>query len=185
MKKTVLNIIVISLVASFFIGCATQGNRAEVWRDTETPNDFIGKWEGSVVQIIPKNDDNFMPETTIEITISLEYLQDAERVNGNMKVDFVRFLTDWSDVGVIKSSGMTKESLWEILTGEFGKNEEITVGGEYFITQDLSGDVDAMFSDGSKLQINGAGNRLKLIFPEAVSFGLGDSGFSEVILNKK
>jgi hypothetical protein len=187
MKKTVFSFVILFLVAFCFIGCATQNVRtpAEVWRDVESSNDFIGKWEGSVIQNIPKNDDNFMPETSMEIIISFEYEQDSERVNSIIKVDFAQFLTDWSNMDLIKTAGLSKEYLWETLRGEFEKNDEVTVGGEYFIMQDLSDDLDTFFSDGSKLQINESGNKIKVIFPQVISFGMGDSGFTEIILDKK
>jgi hypothetical protein len=184
MKKTVLKIAVLSLAALFFFGCATQSNRADVWRGAEAPNELIGKWEGSVVQQIPKNDDNYLPATIIEITISLEYLRDAARVNGSMKMDFDQFLTDWSNMGAIKGAGMTKTTLWGALEKGFKESTEITVGGEYFITQDISDNVDNFISDGSA-QINASGNKMKLLFPEPISLGMGDTGFSEIILNKK
>jgi hypothetical protein len=186
MKKTVLNIVVLSLVAFSFFGCATQSNRADVWRDAESLDDYVGKWEGSVVLDIPENIEGAIPKTSLEVTISFEYLQGAARVSGSMKMDLAQFLTDWSNMGAIKSAGLSKDSLWVVLVGEFQKNPDFTVGGEYFVMQDLSGDVGSFFSDESgKIQINGSGNQLKLIFSEALSFGMGDTGFTEIILDKK
>jgi hypothetical protein len=188
MKKAVFYIIIISLFAFCFFGCATQGNKAgaEVWRDVKSPNDIVGKWEGSIVQEIPENPDNFMPETSIEISISFEYIQGANMVNGIMKVDLAQFLTDWSNMGILKASGLTMDSLWEVLLGEFAKTDEIDVGGDYFVTKDLSDRPETFFADDAgKLQINGSGNKMKLVFYEAVSFGLGDAGFSEILLDKK
>jgi hypothetical protein len=187
MKKIVFNIIVFSLVAFCFIGCATQSNKtkAEVWHDVKSLDEFIGKWEGSFVQNIPKNDENAMPKTSMEITIFFECIQGEEVVNGYMNVDFTQMLTDWSNMEMMKNAGVTIEFLWELITERLEGNEEINIGGEYFITQDLSGDVDTFFSeDSGKFQINESGSKLKLVFNQAVSFGLGDSGFTEIVLNK-
>jgi hypothetical protein len=188
MKKAVFNIIVISLFAFCFFGCATQGSKtgAEVWRDVKSPNDFVGKWEGSIVQGIPENPDSFMPETSIEISIAFEYIQGADMVNGIMKVDLAQFLTDWSNMSLLKPAGITIDSLWDVLLEEFSKTDEIDVGGEYFVTKDLSDKANTFFTDeAGKLQINESGNKMKLVFYEAVSFGLGDSGFTEILLDKK
>jgi hypothetical protein len=186
MKKTVFNIVVLSFVAFFFFGCATQSNRADVWRDAESLDDFVGKWEGSLVLSIPENAVNSIPETSLGVTISFEYIKGAARVNGSMKMDLAQFLTDWSNMPAIKSAGLLKDALWVVLEGEFQKNPDFTVGGEYFLMQDLSGDADSFFSDESgKIQVNASKNKVKLIFYEALSFGMGDTGFSEIILNKK
>jgi hypothetical protein len=188
MKKAVFNIIFVSLFAFFFFGCATQGNKtkAEVWRDVKSTNDLVGKWEGSIIQGIPENPDNFMPETSIEISIAFEYVQGADMVNGIMKVDLAQFLTDWSNMGILKAAKLTIDDLWDVLLEEFSKTDEIDIGGEYFVTKDLSDRPDTFFADAAgKLQINESGNKMKLVFYEAVSFGLGDPGFSEILLDKK
>jgi hypothetical protein len=186
MKKTVLNIVVLSLVAFSFFGCATQSNRADVWRDAESLDDFVGKWEGSVVLDIPENVEGAIPKTSLGVIISFEYIKDAPRVNGSMKMDFSQFLTDWLNMPAIKEAGMTKAILWGALAGEFEKNPDFTVGGEYFVMQDLSGDAGSFFSDESgNVLINASKNKVKLIFFETLSFGLGDEGFTEIILDKK
>jgi hypothetical protein len=184
MKKNVFIVIVVSLVAFCFIGCATQSNNTaiEVWRDVESGNDVVGKWEGSIIIDIPQNDEVFMPETSVEVTIFMEYIRDADIVNSYMKMDFARLLTDWSNMQTVKLAGLTKEDLWEAMV-EGLESEGVNIGGEYFVKQDLSDNVDTFFSDeAGKLQINTSGNKLKLVFYEAVTMGLGDSGFTEITM---
>jgi hypothetical protein len=204
MNKTVFNImivrehtlsalrrgwLIIFFAAFFFFGSATQstgmgGDR--IWRDVQSPNDFIGKWEGSIIQDIPKDKDNIIPQSYMEITVSLEYIQNAQKVNGYMKVDLGQFLTDWANMDVIKIAKITKDDLWEIIMWEFEKFGEIEIGGEYFVTQDLSDNPDTFFSDNAgKLQIHESGKQLKILFFEALSFGLGDTVFTEIVLDKK
>jgi hypothetical protein len=193
MKKAILNGIFVSLFLFLFFGCATQNNKTSGksgtgdWQDVKSRDSFVGKWEGFVIQTIPQNDENFMPQTSIEISVSFEYLNGSEEVNGYLKADLDRFLTDWSRMDKIRLAGLTKEDLWAILEGEFEKDEGIVIGGKYFITYDLSDRADTfLLSDAhAKFQINKAGNRLKLMFSDLVTFGLGYSGFDEIILSRK
>jgi hypothetical protein len=185
MKKTVFTIIVISLVVFYFVGCATQSNRADVWRDAASPNDYIGRWEGSVVQKIPQNEENFMPETAMEITIFFEYKRGEAKANSYMKIDLAQYLTDWSNMDIIMNLELKKESLWEILVEGFEETGEVTVGGEYFVTEDISDNVYPVSSDMAKFQVNESGNKMKLIFFQTVTVGMGETGFTEIILAKK
>jgi len=187
MKKSILNVIFVFFGYLCFIGCATQNNRlGEVWNEIESIDDFIGTWEGSVVSYIPRNAENSMPESSVEISIVFEYKDGSERVDSTMKVDMDRFLNDMVNMlGAV--SGYTKDGLWALLVQEFEKNETTTIGGKYFVFMDLSDDAREFLSNNAigKFQINKNKSQVRFLYYEAVTFGLGDTGFKEIIFHKK
>ena len=190
MKRSILNGIFTFFGILFFIGCSTQNNqikRNELWYDIGSIDNLIGKWEGYRSVDIPKNEENLIPKTSIEISISLEYIKGSKEVNVSMKIDLNRFLNDWLNIEEIKETGITKNELWEILFQEFEKIEGYTIGGRYYINYDLSDNAETFLSNNSdgEFKINDTCDKIKLIFYKAMSFGLGDSGFNEMILQKK
>jgi hypothetical protein len=194
MKKIFLNDILIFWCWLFFIGYATQNSTAqnnimdlaENWGNVKSINNFIGKWEGNIIQDIPRNNKDFIPNSSIETSVFLEYVQDSEVVNAYLKIDMEKFITDWSRVPQVKQAGFTKEKLWRSLVNEF-KKDKFTIGENYSLILDLSEKANTFLSDSSvgQFQINETGNKIKLIFDEIVTFGLGDSGFNEIVMNKK
>jgi hypothetical protein len=189
-RINLLKSIFIFFVGLFLIGCATQNNQldeAEVWNEVESIDDFIGKWEGYAVSHIPSNADKGLPESSLEMSISFEYIEGSKEVNGAIKVDMNRFLTDWVNMAGIKEAGFTKDILWKLLSEQFEKMEGIIISGRYYILNDISDSVDTFFENDSvgKFQINKSKNKAKLIYYEALSFGLGDAGFNEIIFNKR
>ena len=189
MKNPIPNIIFVFFGYLCLVGCATQNsqiNKGEVWNEIESIDDFIGKWEGSAVAYIPRSVENSMPESSLEISFVFEYIDGSEKVDSTMTVDMDRFLTDWVKMlGVV--SGYTKDSLWELLVERFEEEEVIIIGGKYFVLMDLSGDARKFLANDAagKFQINTDKNKIRLIYYEAVTFGLGDTGFKEIIFNKK
>ena len=174
-----------------FIGCSTQKNTTirneELWHDISSIDQFVGKWEGKLNVPISKNDEIFMPESLIEVSITIEYTKGLQELMYNMKIDMNKLLTDCMDLDSIKEAGLTKDNLWELIIEGLENEDGFTIGGKYFANYDLSFDAEALFSDdsGSKFQINNNSDMIKLIFFEAISFGLGDEGFNEIVLNKK
>jgi len=189
MKNPILNVIFVFCGYLCLVGCATQNNRlneGEVWNEIGSINDFIGKWEGSTISYIPRNVENSMPESSLEVSIVFEYIDGSEKVNSFMKMDMDKFLTDWVNMlGVV--SGHTKDSLWELLVKEFEKSETIIIGGKYFVLIDLSDNARNFLSNDAagKFQINKTKDKVRLVYYEVVTFGLGDTGFKEIIFNKK
>ena len=191
MKKIFIPVI---LCVLFFAGCATQntmtGNAAaapERWRDIKASDNVYGKWEGYNVSYIPKNAEAYMPESSLEVGISFEYLRDAIEVICTMKIDMNKFITDWQSLPEIKETGLSKDDLWELLSDEFAGLEGFTIGGKYFVNYDLSDESDSFFDGDSagKFQINENGDKIKMIFFDSLSFGLGDEGFNEIILSRR
>ncbi|MCL2139306.1 MAG: hypothetical protein FWH41_07220, partial [Treponema sp.] len=125
-----------------FIGCSTQKNTTEIsedlWHDINSIDQFIGKWEGYVNVQIPKNEENFMPESSIDVSISLEYTEGLEELICNMKIDMDKLLTDCMDMDSIKEAGFTKDSLWGVIIEGFEDIDGFSVGGNYFANYDLS-----------------------------------------------
>ena len=189
MKSLIPNIIFVFFGCLCLIGCATQNsqlNKDGAWNEIESINDFIGKWEGSAVSYIPRNAENSMPESSLEVNIVFEYIDGSEKVESTMKMDMDGFLADWVKMlGVV--SGYTKDSLWELLVEQFQKEAKLIIGGKYFVLIDLSEDAKKFLSNdvAGKFQINKSKNKVRLVYYEAVTFGLGDTGFKEIIFNKK
>ena len=188
MNRSLINNFLLTWFLLF--GCMVQSINAsetESWIDIVSPNACIGKWEGQLTIFIPKDDANFIPESSIEISIFMEFIKGADVVNSNMKFDFDKFVTDWQHVEEIAEIGFTKDSLWELLADNFLETPGFVCGNDYYVTYDLSDKTELFFlpDDNGKIQINKNGNKLKMVFNEILSFGLGDSGFSEIVLNKK
>jgi hypothetical protein len=186
MKNPIPHVILVFFGCLCLVGCATQSqlNKGEVWNEIESIDDFIGEWEGSVVSYIPRNAENSMPESSIEITVVFEYIDGAERVESTMKMDMEKLLTDLEKMlGVV--SGYTKDSLWELMVTQF--EEEAIIGEKYFVLMDLSDDARKYLANDAagKFQINKSKDKVRLIYYEPVTFGLGDTGFQEIIFNKK
>jgi hypothetical protein len=68
--------------------------------------------------------------------------------------------------------------------------EDVNIG-KYYVSLNISVDAgpnegeDVFQSESGKFQTNAAGNKLRLMFFDEISFGLGDSNIKEVILDKK
>jgi len=179
-------------IAILFVCYAVQNGVADnntIWKNAESINDFAGKWEGNNIIAIPQNTANAIPESSIEVGIFFEYIKGSDKVNAGMEVNLDSFLTDWSNVPEIKGSGFSKDNLWETLINVLGimLDDKFSIGGKYYFNYDLSEKADVFFfnNTGGDILINETGNQIKMVFYETVSFGLGDEGFTEMILSKK
>jgi len=174
-------------VAVLIIGCATSGGASGAsWKRVRLIDDVVGKWEGSVHITVPENHGSHIPETSIEVSVFIEYLKGDDEVTGGMKVDMNRFLTDYANGDGMRQLGLTKDHLWEIMADEFEKDDSMVVGGKYYVISDLSGSVDEFLNDSAGyFMINDSRTQLKMVFNQAVSFGFGDTGFKEIVLNRK
>lgn len=177
-------------IAILFICCAAQNGTADditVWKKTESIDDFIGKWEGYINIAIPRNTANAIPESSIEVGIYFEYIKGSDEVNASMHLNLNKFLTDWSNVPEIKERGFTKDKLWAYFIDVLeNADDRFSVGGKYYLYYDISEKADEFFfSDGGEMLVSETKNQVKLVFYEPVSFGLGDEGFTEIILNKE
>jgi len=170
-------------------GCATsnkKSEKADSWNKVNSANEFIGTWEGSASVLIPENRDEYVPGSSIDVSIFLEYMGNTNAVNASLKKDMNRFLTDWVNVNEIKQMGIAKDQLWEMFLSGPNKDNTVTDVGNYFMVSDLSGTADDFLHEKKgAFFINGNGTQLKMVFHELVEFGMGDSGITELILNKK
>ena len=191
-----LKLFLCSILGIFiFIGCSTQNNKTssneslqgKLWYEINSLDQLIGKWEGIRNVRIPKNEENFMPDSEIDVRMSIEYVKDAEKLIFSMEIDMNRFLTDCMDMDSIKEAGFSKDYLWESIIATFEKMDDFSVGGKYFVNYNIFFDAEEILLKDSDedFVINADGNTIRMTFSEAVSFGLGDEGFTEIILNKK
>jgi hypothetical protein len=184
MKKTFVLSVLIVLLSMLFIGASAK---SDVWEAVRTTSTLAGRWEGFVNIPIPKNDESYLPNSFIEVTIFLDYIENREDVNASMKVDMNRFLSDWLIIDEIKAAIGTKDGLWDILVEEYSKDKSIVIGGKYFLMVDISDSAENIVSGKSDVTVFVDQNKtkLKMVFNEPVSFDLGDSGFEEIILYRK
>ena len=182
-----INLILLSIFVSsiFIIGCATANTgNSDTWRNVSSVNELIGKWEGASSVGIPENQEASIPQSSIKIIVSLEYKENSASINSVYKFDLDKLLSDMMKTDGMKQAGITKRKLWEVLVNEILSADEDGVfsdyGDFYMLLTEESG-----INDLSKCFINEKGNRLKIVFDEAIVFGLGDTWITEIILIKK
>ena len=168
--------------------------QTELWRDVTSRDELIGRWEGSVIQDIPRDVDAGIPETSIELIILIEHMQNTDEVSVNLKFDINKFLTDMLELKEIKSLGITKNDLWELFSELFmllfETEGEIIDTGKYYITLNSSASMDVsdtgklIWDDNGIIQINESENKIRIMFFNDFSFDLGDSPIKEIILDK-
>jgi len=185
MRKNILAFLSISVFAVFIIGCATTnaGSR-EYWKKISSANELTGKWEGSTRALIPENKANSIPKSSIGMDVTLEYIRNAGNLNILYKLDLEKMITDMLSTDIMKQAGVKKDQLWQILLTEFQNADEagvFTDYGKYYLLVTEKPGTDNL----SNCFINEKGNRIRIVFEEALVFGLGDEGISEVILTKK
>ena len=189
---------IVAFLAGMVLICGmaqnASANDTENWHEPASEDDFIGRWEGHVVMQIPRNPEAFIPETSLDLSIFLEYTKNAGTVNDNLKltikVDVDRMLTDWLNEPLIKMMGLSKDDLWAFFIEGMDLHEETAnmTAEKYYLSYAMSmSGIDALNNDISLgiLLINDNKTKIKLIFTGGLSLGLGDEGFSEIILDKQ
>ncbi|GMO66228.1 MAG: hypothetical protein Ta2A_14330 [Treponemataceae bacterium] len=157
----------------------------DAWVLINNKNDIAGSWLGSQNVQIPASAEMFLPASFITVSISIAFVKDAKDIQFQMKIDMENFITDWLKIPEIQESGyMTKDDLWELLRQEFSNADVLE---KYYIMSDLSDTIDSFLATDSGVEIflNAKKDKMKIAFGENISFGLGDDGFSEIVLNKK
>jgi hypothetical protein len=190
MKISTFKGIFVFLAVIFFTCCVTQNGRTDditIWKNAESVDDFIGKWEGSINILIPRDAANVIPKSSMEVSIYFEYIKGSDEVDGAMKMDLNKFLTDMLNLSEVRRSGLTKDGLWEFFIDEFENMDNFTIGGKYYVNYDLSDRADTFFFDNTEgeILINETRDKVKLVFYEALSLGIGDEGFTEIMLYKR
>jgi hypothetical protein len=163
-------------------------NANELWNDVNSMEDFIGRWEASFIVPMSLNQGQSIPESSIEVTISLEYIKGSEEADFMLSYDFDRYLTDLLEVEEIKATMITKDILWGLLMGEVEKEGTFKIGGKYYIYTVLPFNENDISSSpsGDKFMINENGDKLKMVFSRNISFfGDGYPEFNEIILTKR
>ncbi|MDR0562469.1 MAG: hypothetical protein LBG73_07245 [Spirochaetaceae bacterium] len=149
-----------------------------------TKNDLNGTWEGSVNEPIPADPGRLRPQSSIAVTMRVTYKAPAQSITLTVRADMKQFVTDLSAMQTMKDRGFTKEWIWEALSREFtGSNFSV---GAYNVTADISSSIDTfMAPDSSTIFIDKPKKKLKIMFHSPMTFGLGDYGFTEIILAKQ
>jgi hypothetical protein len=147
----------------FVAVCVAAGaEEADTWAPVTRTNQIAGTWEGTAVFTVPSEDKQMMPDMPMAMVFTLQYTEDAEDMEMAIKLDFSRFLNDWSAF-----IGISEDALWEILSVGF-TNEDLGDGvemetGVYFVSfKNSYGPVDAVAGNNENLFINTKGTKLKL-----------------------
>jgi|TergutMp193P3_1026864.scaffolds.fasta_scaffold24013_1 hypothetical protein len=190
---------VFAFFAAVFLICyGAQGVSAQDntnWRKADSDNDFAGIWEGSMDFRIPKNEEEMIPESSIGVTVVLEYSRNAENANANFRIkirfDMEKFLNDFLNIPLVRQYGLTLDSLWDMFAsemkpamGDFGNDVIIK---KYYISYNISENIDEFLYDSSResILLNDDKTRMKLIFDEAIPANIvTGEGITEIILNK-
>ncbi|MCL2208638.1 MAG: hypothetical protein FWC19_04765 [Treponema sp.] len=153
--------------------------------ETASIQNLPGNWEGDLNIPIPRDTSAYIPASSIKCIFSLDYTKDSSDVFFIMNVDVDKFLTDWANVNEVRRRGLKKNDLWKSIADQFRSGKKgITVGKNFNLLYNMSLPANEFFINNS-LQIDEQGNKMKIIFPEPISFGLGDKGFNEIFLDKK
>ena len=115
-----------------FVVSTAKISGEELWQDVSSINQFVGKWEGYRNVRIPKNEENFMPESSIEVSLAIEYIRGSKDVFVNMKMDMDKFLSDCIKMNSTSGGGLLKDDLWDIFLKIFENMEGFSIGGKYF-----------------------------------------------------
>jgi hypothetical protein len=191
MYRLTLRLTVVLMAAVFSVAYASAPDGAALeyadagdsWKQITQAPDLAGRWEGSVDVAIPYNPETGFPQSSLTISMVLDYEPVASGVKLTIKADLDRFLTDWANVDGLKGLGITKDILWMQIERQF--QEDITTG-RYFVIVDISDSVENLLAadSGMTIQMNQAKTRIHFLLDEAFSFGIGDEGFREIFLDK-
>jgi len=176
--------------AVLLICCAVQGAFAnDTWTKPTSANDITGIWEGNLSIGISRNPLAMIPESSIKLDVTLDCREAASRTNASVhftaRMDFNKFMDDFTNQPEIRLFGVTKEVLWEMLVSEM-KDENITYG-KYYLIFTQSEYVDEFFLENSNEQIllNNDKTKMLLNIDFDLSMGFGNDDNSEIILTKR
>ncbi|MDR2471542.1 MAG: hypothetical protein LBD09_05475 [Treponema sp.] len=177
MKKS-LSLLFLFLLVSVSVSAQRRG----AWNRIESAEELIGLWEGSETLAIPRNKNTGIPKSSLTVTISLDY-----RSGGGMALvvamDFNRFLDDWISEPQFRDAGISKDSIWEALRTLFRDALEGAEFENYTMMYRIVTETE--LSNDDTLRLNRDRTKLKVIFPNRLSLGMGDAGIKEMILDKK
>ncbi|GHV18575.1 hypothetical protein FACS189493_8040 [Spirochaetia bacterium] len=177
-------VLMILLTGVAAIDHGSAQTRSDTWKKVTDVEEIAGSWEGSIKALIPGGEPNTgVPSSSITVTITLDYVKNGEQVTVIMKVDLDQLLTDLLKTDMIRDAGYTKDNLWDLLVLEFNQSDGLTIDKNYTLYSDISEPADDFIDDETEFALNGTS--LRLTFNEPVVFGLGDTGFTEIVLNRR
>jgi hypothetical protein len=157
--------------------CAEE---ADTWTTVSRMNQIAGNWEGMTAFDIPASEEAMMPAGSMDVTISFCYAEGADEIEFKLKMDFSRYVADWS-----RYIGLSPGTLWEVTSLMLRKDKDIGAVleiGEYFIYYSQTFPVDEMLVNGSAL-INADGNKLR--FDESSQPEIGNFPISGFVMYRK
>ena len=162
-----------------------SAQKEETWNPITSISTITGRWTGSLDMEIPQNEATGIPNSIMKFSIFMEYTPNNKDAIIEMQIDFDRFLNDWIKVPAMQEIKITKDQLWNMLK-ELLKNileEDVSFDNNYKMSYYMNSEANS-FSGSENFRISGDRTRIKLIFDDPVSFGLGDEGFTEMVLTK-
>ena len=177
--------VLFALALTVIFNAGANAQSTETWSQITSVSTIAGRWTGSLDMEIPQNDATGIPNSIMKFSISLEYALSNKDVIIEMQIDFNQFLNDWVKVPAMVELKVTKDQLWNMLK-ELLKNfleEDVSFDNNYKLSYFMNFEADS-FSGSDNFRINQDRTKIKLIFDDPVSFGLGDEGFTEMILTK-
>ncbi|MDR1839124.1 MAG: hypothetical protein LBQ93_06020 [Treponema sp.] len=196
MKKNNFKGVFAFWTAVFLICGAAQGVMAQDvtnWREAESYDELIGRWEGNLTIHVPRNVEEMIPETSIKALFFMNITKNPDNTDTNFKIsmrfDLENFLNDFLSLPEVKPTGLTKDIFWEILAGEFrsgmeGLADDLVIQKYYVIFTALESSGEEYSESGGKVLINDDKNIMKLIFDEPIEFLPPDVLIREIILKK-
>ncbi|QQO10889.1 hypothetical protein [Breznakiella homolactica] len=209
--KPVVFFCAVALISAVFLGCGDSGSKDE-WTRVTSFEEIRGNWEGSETVKIPKQTDQNIPESSMKLTMGMEFPVTLQNYTGDaaavrVKIDMEKILTDYF--------GNLKDTFWDTLINTYSQDPDateengvviidsvnpddgiskmITKIGKYYMemtTKSPALNEDLSASDGVELYINQNKTKLKFVSTELVDEIVDETGFEanqidEVILYLK
>ncbi|MCL2800565.1 MAG: hypothetical protein FWD28_02245 [Treponema sp.] len=190
-KRSLLFTVVILICAAQSLSAADTSN----WTPPRSMNELLGRWEGSVIIPISGDTEKMLPNSSFRFDLTFEYIVSYE-VNVIMRLDMERFLVDFIEQPQLKAMGLSKDTIWQMLSLSMADDEEMTFG-EYYVSRSMSYPLPALresslgaFIEGfdGQLLLNEERNKMLMDFSAAsvdFSMGLGGESNSQIILDKR
>jgi hypothetical protein len=182
MKRQDKKVLFAAWVTAFFtVVCAVPyAEENDTWIPVIRMNQITGNWEGSTVIDSPAEESAMIPASSMGVTISLWYENDADEIEMEIKMDFSQLLSDWS-----ASSGVSEGALWEIMGFGLRQNDVFAEFelGENVLYFSMTSPVDEIMADEDGLYINASGTKLR--FGDSAPAQLSTFALSDFIMYRK
>jgi len=187
------------LLIAFVILCSVSLNVAADdninWIIPKTPAEVAGTWEGSSTIYTAAVPANSIPESSMELSIILVYSEGSAAGASNFKVtvkiDLDKFMDDFMNMPSVKTLGVSKDVLWELMCMSIGQMDE-TLGsaisiGKYYISYTMADNANEFILGGSSgnVYISSDRTKMKLESINDLSQGLSKNAVYEIILIRK